>query len=173
MTCEPVVIILIMEDPDSSVSSAVSQVFRVFQVFLHKETRHSASRGEQTLDQDRGPVAPKHCASVTSGPLQQHDFFLFQSFFVDLLPFFETLSCCTAILVGQIASHLTTACFDICVQSFSNCIVTSLTLNILTEVCRVFDVALGFFAMSVSISQSDLGVKLLRISTPGQTVVVF
>lgn len=94
-------------------------------------------------------------------------FFLFQSFFVDLLPFFETLSCCTAILVGQIASHLTTACFDIRVQSFSNCIVTSLTLNILTEVCRVFDVALGFFAMSVSISQSDLGVKLLRISTSG------
>lgn len=102
-----------------------------------------------------------------TGPLQQYDFFLFQLFFVDLLPFFETLSCCTAILVGQIASHLTTACFDIRVQSFSNCIVTSLTLNILAEVCRVFDVALGFFAMSVSISQSDLGVKLLRISTPG------
>lgn len=37
-----------------------------------------------------------------TGLLQQYDFFIFQSSFVDFLPFFETLSCCTAILVGQL-----------------------------------------------------------------------
>lgn len=49
----------------------------------------------------------------------------------------------------------------IVVQSFSNCAVTIFKkCNLLTKSCRVWDVALGFIAVSLSTARSDLRVNL-------------
>jgi len=57
----------------------------------------------------------------------------------------------------------------ILVSSFSNCMPWTLTIYMLTEACRVWGVATGCFAISLSIARFDLGVNLLEcLSSPGK-----
>ena len=43
-----------------------------------------------------------------------------------------------------------------------------LIFNMLTEACRVWDAAFGFYAVSLSTAHSDLGVNLTGMTTPGK-----